>query len=395
MSETAAKLVDHILPHSPVRQWVLSLPFALRYLLAFDAKLCSAVLNIFLQRVFHWQRWIAKKVLGLDSVQQAQSGSVTWIQRFGGAINLNIHFHALVLDGVYVRDTSGVAPVFRALPAPSNADLMATTEEVVERVRRLLERDGYTDEGGVDRLAEDEPTLAACASASVRGLVASGTRAGQPVQRIRTIPALPASEDRALGPYCVQVQGFNLHANVRVGARDRARLERLCRYIARPPFSHGRLELLSDGRVSYRLKSAWADGTTAVAFAPGEFLEKLAVLVPPPRVHQVRYHGILAPHARDRHAVVPRAAPGMATEDAEVAGCHRSPKRLSWAELMKRVWAIDVLLCPRCAGRLAVIACITEPSVAQRILAACRLAQAPPRMYPPRQSLDVSIWDSP
>jgi hypothetical protein len=96
-----------------------------------------------------------------------------------------------------------------------------------------------------------------------------------------------------------------LHAGVVVPPGNRERLEHLCRYVARPPVATGRLSRLPDGRLLYRLKRRWRDGTTHMIFEPAELLEKLVSLVPPPRSHQVRYHGVLAPCASWRACVVP------------------------------------------------------------------------------------------
>jgi len=84
------------------------------------------------------------------------------------------------------------------------------------------------------------------------------------------------------------VSGFSVHANVCIEARDRMRLERLCRYAARPAVATERLSALPDGRLLYRLKRRWRDGTSAVVFEKQDFLAKLAVLVPAPRVHLTR-----------------------------------------------------------------------------------------------------------
>ena len=100
---------------------------------------------------------------------------------------------------------------------------------------------------------------------------------------------------------------MSLHADVAVPARDRKRLERLCRYVARPPLALDRLAELGDGRLAYRLKTPWRDGTTHVVMERWELLERLAPLIPPPRSHQVRYHGVLAPCASGRDRVVPGA----------------------------------------------------------------------------------------
>src|SRR6266516_1544902 len=107
-------------------------------------------------------------------------------------------------------------------------------------------------------------------------------------------------------PRCAAVSGFNLHANVSIGARDRERLERLLRYAARPALAMERLSKLSDGRLVYRLKRPWSNGTTDVIFEPQDFIAKSAALVPEPRVHLTRFHGILGPAAKWRPLIVPQ-----------------------------------------------------------------------------------------
>ena len=101
MAETAAHLVDRVLPEVPIRQWVLSFPVALRYRLAYDSRLVSDVLGIFIRAVFASLRRQARAYAG---IRKAQCGVVTFVQRFGGAVNLNVHFDSLVLDGVYYLD---------------------------------------------------------------------------------------------------------------------------------------------------------------------------------------------------------------------------------------------------------------------------------------------------
>jgi hypothetical protein len=102
-AERAVHLVDHLLPDLPVRQWVLSLPHRLRYRLAWDHDLCRRVTTVFLRAVFRLLRDHARAV----SLEQPRGGAVAIIQRFGGALNLNVYIHALVLDGVFARDAAG------------------------------------------------------------------------------------------------------------------------------------------------------------------------------------------------------------------------------------------------------------------------------------------------
>jgi len=103
----------------------------------------------------------------------------------------------------------------------------------------------------------------------------------------------------------VRCAGFSLHAGVRCGAHQRKELERLCRYITRPAIANERLKRNGEGQVVLQLKSAWRDGTTHIKMSPLEFMQHLAALVPRPRLHLIRFHGVLAPNARLRAAIVP------------------------------------------------------------------------------------------
>ncbi len=433
MADTAAHLVDRVLPEVPVRQWVLSLPFGLRYRLAYDAPLTSAVLGVFVRTVFASLRRRARSQWG---VARGQCGAVTFVQRFGDALNLNVHFHALLLDGVYERGQDG-ALRFHPLSPPEDAEVERVVGQVARRITRLLERRGLgpdADPSEGDPLAEGEPLLAQIYGASVASRIATGRRAGQRVLRVGDCidpDDLPALE----GERCASVSGVSLHANVSVPARDRRRLERLCRYVARPPVATERLSRTEDGRLLYRLKHRWRDGTTHVVFEPQELVEKLAALVPPPRFHLLRYHGVLGPCASERDRVVPGApqaleparpppgSPSLASSagppsDTKARGsagsegsdrCSPSalaspaeapptrtprrpeepspapgepalrPRRLAWAELLRRVFAVDVLECPRCGGRMRLLAAIQPPHVTQAILDCLELpSRAPP-----------------
>jgi hypothetical protein len=213
--------------------------------------------------------------------------------------------------------------------------------------------------------------------------------------------------------------GFTLHADVAVPARDRRRLERLCRYIARPPVATDRLERLPDGRLLYHLRHRWRDGTTQIVFEPQQLLGRLVPLIPAPRAHQVRYHGVLAPCAGWRDRVVPagshpaRAArparcryvpdeetdqggPGVeggdgasppdrgAQQQSAAAGGGRPLRRYTWTDLLRRVFAVDVLECPDCGGRMRILAAIHPPVATRAILECLGLPSRAPPTAPAR-----------
>jgi hypothetical protein len=417
MADTAAHLVDRVFPEAPVRQWVLTLPWALRYRMAYDPALTSAVLNELVRAVSASLRRRARRRWRLAPGTQLRCGAVTFVQRFGDALNVNVHFHSLALDGVFVLEAGdphpeGSRPRFRALPPPEDREVDLVAARIARRIAVLLKRRGLTDDGDpteVDPLFVDQPFLAALAGASVRGHIATGRRAGQTVlrfgDRIDPEDMEPRTED-ALPARCARVAGLSVHANVAVPARDRRRLERLCRYVARPPLSGERLSRLDDGRLLYRLKKRWSDGTTAMVFEPQELIEKLAALVPPPRLNLVRYHGVLAPAARRRRDVVPPSASDQArrknccdsgagkSRNPSSTTCTRPvpsspidldstasprPRRYNWQELMRRVFEIDVLECPKCGGRtMRILAQIHPPETTTAILDWLNLPCRPP-----------------
>jgi Putative transposase len=175
---------------------------------------------------------------------------------------------------------------------------------------------------------------------------------------------------------------------VRCEAEQRRQLEHLCRYITRPAIANERLKRNGAGQVVLQLKSAYQDGTTHVVMSPLEFMQRLAAPVPRPRLHLIRFHGVLAPHAKLRAAIVPSPPEDATVHAADHVHAHRSPARMSWARLLKRVFDIDIEHCPNCGSALTIIAAIEDPPVIVRILAHLGLpTRAPPRA--PARRLDL------
>jgi hypothetical protein len=219
------------------------------------------------------------------------------IQRFGGGLNLNVHFHTLAFDGVFVRSPARPLEFQPALP-PSDAEVEQVLGTIRRWVERLLRRRGLepgeADTGPEDPLAEASLALAG-------------------------------------------------------------------------------------------IKRAWSDGTTHLLFEPVEFLEKLAALTPRPEINLALYHGVLAPHARWRPDVVAyrRAETGGGTEGGAAMGGTGTgrggaakPRYWTWAALMRWAFDLEVLRCPRCAGRMRLLATIDDPVVLQKILAQVGLPSA-------------------
>ena len=121
MSDTAVHLEQYVLPAVPIRHWICSLPWGLRALLGYDRKLCAEIVSAFVEELRRSLRFRAKHALGLKSVTDAHTGTVASIQRTDSALRLNVHFHVLALDGVYVRDGKSGLLVFHALATPTRA----------------------------------------------------------------------------------------------------------------------------------------------------------------------------------------------------------------------------------------------------------------------------------
>ena len=300
-----------------------------------------------MQVVMHFLRMQAKRVLGRQSAMLAHPGAMLAVQRFGSALNLNVHFHALVLDGVYVLDAFD-EPAFFELPPPTLAELHPLAHRVAIRVVDLLRKRGIWLHAKDDEfVAEENPTLAHLAQASMCGRLAFANGSRHPV-RLKD----------SSRPETIRLQragtalGFNLDAEVRVSAWNRLHWERLCRYRLRPPLAKGRLIETMEGKFAFTLKTQWSDGTRVIFFSGEELVGRLAALVPPPRMHLVHYFGVLAPKARLRPKVVPKVEEpedtltgGAVCWEEKRTGQTVRRRWVPWAKLLLRVLTQAILAC--------------------------------------------------
>ena len=199
---------------------------------------------------------------------------------------------------------------------------------------------------------------------------------------------------------CADADGFNVHAHTSVGAGHKEELERLCRYILRPALSGQRLSVIPSGDVVFKLKRTWSDGTQCLVFTPTEFLEKLAVLVPPPGRHLISYHGVLSSAAAWRKEVVP-GGQGVHQEPGELRAPARwgqpepeaqRPRRLAWAALLARTFGLDVLACPKCGGRMRIVAAVMDPEQIARLCDHLGEPAQAPVVQPSRYQVQTQ-WD--
>ncbi len=164
-------------------------------------------------------------------------------------------------------------------------------------------------------LADNEPALAALAAASVAGTVP----AGPALRRQDPIKLRSTAELAHPKGLCAAEHGFSLHAATTAGADDRAGKEALCKYILRPPVAQDRIQLVADDLVRLTLKRPFSDGTFALEMDPLSLLVRLASSVPPPRMNQVRYAGVLAANSKWRARIAPPPPPDE--DDAHDADC--------------------------------------------------------------------------
>jgi Putative transposase/Transposase zinc-binding domain len=337
MVATAAHLSDHVLPPLPLRQWVLSVPKRLRYFLHDDAVLQGVVVRILLRAV---ERCLREHSPGCTSA--ARLGAVVFIHRFGSSLNAHLHFHCCILDGVFeaAHATDAAAGVaFHEASGLAAAAVATVQTQVRQRVLRAFVRRGLLEQRDSEEMG---------------GWAHGG--------------------------------GFSLDAAVRIEGADLAGRERLLRYCARPPFALHHLHQHDAEHLLYDIPKPRPDGPRALVLTPLELIDKIAALVPPPRVHRHRYYGVLAPNAPLRAAVtalapVPAPPPAAGTpEDAP----HRAAARYLWAMLLARIYEVFPLRCSFCHAAMRIIAFITAPCTRRQILEHLAEPTRPPRFAPAR-----------
>lgn len=215
-NEVAANLTETVFPKVPFRQWVISFPFSVRYALAYKPEMVTRVLTIYIRAISTWYRKAARK-----NHLSGETGTVTFIQRFGSAINLNVHFHSLFVDGVFSSDGQ-----FHQVFPPADDEIGHLAEQINLRVTRFLKKNGFdVDDFSEDPLAHEQPVLALIGGASIQSRIGLGDREGRKVRRVGDDASI--GQAFRIGPRCAVSDGFSIHANVQVKANERDKLEKL------------------------------------------------------------------------------------------------------------------------------------------------------------------------
>ena len=303
----------------------------------------------------------------------------------------------LFLDGVYITGFDQHKQVFRRVNAPTKDTLQALLQRISERLARFLTREGLLTADAENRTLTlehlDANPLQHLQGHSITYRVAVGPQQGKKVFTLQTLPAQAAEEGDERFRQVGKVGGFSLHAAVATQAHERSKLERLCRYVARPALSEQRLSLTRSGNVRYELKTPYRDGTTHVIFEPLDFIARLAALVPKPRVNLTRYHGVFAPNSPYRVTITPakrgKGSKTTTSTPAEPDDRTFMERRASmtWAQRLKRVFNIDIETCRHCQGPVKIIACIEDPVVIEKILSHLRSkAETQAMLLPPARA---------
>jgi hypothetical protein len=287
-----------------------------------------------------WETVLELMVAGTGE-EDLRPGMVAVVQTAGDLANWHPHVHALVSRGGWTRDWQWV-PV--AYVDESAAELLYR-----HKVMRMLQEEGLLAEERTELLLSWRHT------------------------------------------------GFSVHNRVRVEPEDQPAVERLARYIMRPPISLERIRWSGEGEVFYQPKGghdgrARQPGDVAEAFDPAEFLARVIMHIPEPRRHLVRYYGAYSNVSRGKRRRHDEVTIGAAPRDIEhatlvQAGRDHSPEaralRRSWAQLIKRVYEVDPLVCPKCQGEMQIIAFIIDHDVVDAILRHLAKAEAQSPRGPP------------
>ena len=308
MVETAAHLTDHVFPRLAVRQWVLSVPKRLRYFMQRDGAALNMVLRIFLRVI---AQSLPANCPGAASADKAalHIGAVAFIYRFGSSLNGHVHFHICVVDGV-----------FEEVPGQGDAD----TDAQSSSPGIVFHPASAIDEAAVAQVQAD------LRRRILRAFVGRGL--------------LESCDAKDMLAY--QHSGFSVDAGVCIQAHDRAALERLLRYCARPPFAMDRLRKEGCDLVYRCAKQHSEPGSAPLGHAS------------PP---------------------TPDPVPPK-----------RSKAHYLWAVLIARIYEVFPLLCPMCGGQMRLIAFITEGVQIRRILDHIGVDSEPPHISPAR---GPPLWD--
>lgn len=384
MAQTAAHLIDNVLPFVPFRQVVLTVPKRIRFFLQ-NARHKRGIQRIFLRAL---ENAIRKASPGAP--KHSRFGAVVFTHRSGSSLNRHLHFHVVTTSGTFKPDDDDGSLVFFQATKLDDCCFNTLTAVVRRRILRYLVRHDLLDEWDASQML---------------------TWQGH--------------------------GGFSINGSVVAAADDRFGLERLLRYCARPVFASNRLVRIDDQQLIYKLPDGDVWGRDHIKLSPMELLDRLAALIPPPRRHRHTYAGVFAPNSRWRPLVAATAGPdptlairlhraakemglneqfsvgtdGVGTDEIDNSdesgvntpfhpeqkqNCMTNRKAnrkasIMWALLMARIFEVMPLSCPYCSSPMKVISFITDPTTINKILSHLGLPTKPPTTAPARAPPQIEM----
>jgi hypothetical protein len=336
MAQTAAHLIDSVLPRISFRQFVISFPMRIRHYLQ-THKILQAVLKIVVDE-------IRKRLIACSpNIANPQIGAISFIQYFGNALNYHPHFHLIVADGIFNGETGTEALQFHEASLTQD-DIADTQEYIQKRVLGLFLKRGLFNKEEVEKMLSYENS------------------------------------------------GFSLDAKVKIEASDKDGLERLIRYCARPPFKSENIRL-NGPWINYHLPKPSRDGKTFIVIDAHDFLDRISRFVPYPRRHRHHFHGIFAANSPQRKQVAANAQKRLETEAKAREETIEKTKKVSqtWAKLIARIYEVNPLVCEGCGKEIKIIGFVTHSSQIWRILKGIGWPVDVPEFDSPNESLSCDI----
>ena len=329
-------IMQNVLPRCRARHVVLTLPIVLRINLRSEPKILSAVRHIFIRRLFHHLRMKAKRVLGIEYARLAHPGAISVTHYVSSILEKNIHFHAVILDGVCLQEKHGGPATFHPLPGFTEDELTTVARDICRKTRGMLIRRGLW----VDS-REPAPMN------TVRGSIT--------LRKVHRV-TLYGTAARAKPAADVQPewQAFRLFAGDAIEPNDRIALKNLMLYLLSPPFTGRRLSILGPDTIRLRLRRPRRDGSLTVTFTGHEWMQALIALIAHPRQHNISYHGALG-----RRSPIRKWLPSITTIPPKPFPVHRDPETADYRRvrlaLHVRAHREQFSRCPSCSDKLVIV----------------------------------------
>lgn len=406
MAAGAARLVDKVLPVVPYRHWVVSYPFAWNMKLAFRPELLDAVERLVARVLAEWHR---------RRGEGGKTGFVLFRHRFNSDLAIHMHVHVLIFDGVYRRYDDGSLR-FEPGAEATKKELKGLARELLAQLKALVK--GH--EQGID--VDDKSGKPRQRTEQLEMIEpADGAGLREPQDAGASLVVQDGEGERPAAGRYVRAEDLHVFASEVIPGEDRARLEQLCGYLLRPAFDPDRLAQRPDGVLTYRLSKPDKHGNTMLVMRPVEFMMRLASLIPAPKLPTVRYYGMLAAGSRDRGVVGPLPAEkvlrarwamwlplaplatvlplaplaallycGLLPEEGFDDAAKRQLSKHDgecwhrWESMLRRLWGIEQLTCPRCGGRMRPTKVHIEPIAtgrSRKTRGASRWARGPPELW--------------